>query len=380
MSSHLGAAPVFSVVNTGNPGAAISRATGVNAYGETAGTSRLASGDAQGYSHDGGSASPLGTSTDANGINTAGQIAGTSYAEGNAEATVWSGGYASGLGTLGGQESYATGINDAGAVVGGAHLENGEMRAFRYSDGSMLSLGVLGAGIWSAAYGINNQGQVTGYSMDAHGRSTAFLWDVNTGMRSLGTLGGTSSHGMGISSSGMVVGASTSYSGFHHAFLHNGSNMMDLGTLGGLCSFAYGINSAGDVVGYSQVAGSTESHAFLWIDGVMYDLNLSLSDNSGWVLEAAYGINDAGQIVGSGKYRGITTAFRLDPLVQVSSQSSIHTGDVPLVENPEPGTLSLLVLAAAAALIAGWLRRRQNGQITSNSIQAGRVPDSGYTV
>jgi probable HAF family extracellular repeat protein len=82
----------------------------------------------------------------------------------------------------------------------------------------------------------------------------------------------------------------------------------DLGTLGGTSSRAKSINSLGQVVGGSRtVSGS--NHAFLWENGVMYDLNSSLPAGSDWCLYGAEGINDAGQIVGNGSRDGQGSAF-----------------------------------------------------------------------
>ncbi len=69
----------------------------------------------------------------------------------------------------------------------------------------------------------------------------------------------------------------------------NGSNnhqplprytVIDLGTLGGTYSNAYGINDSGWVTGISTLPGDTETHAFLWRDGVMTDLGTLGGKNS----------------------------------------------------------------------------------------------------
>ena len=70
------------------------------------------------------------------------------------------------LGTLGGDYSHASGINDAGQVVGVAPtLSNGQFHAFITGpDGvGMTDLGTLG-GDYSDASGINDAGQVVGES------------------------------------------------------------------------------------------------------------------------------------------------------------------------------------------------------------------------
>ena len=47
------------------------------------------------------------------------------------------------LGTLGGDESGAYGINDSGQVVGQAQKASGQKRAFLYESGTMTDLGTL---------------------------------------------------------------------------------------------------------------------------------------------------------------------------------------------------------------------------------------------
>src|SRR5262249_52696313 len=75
-----------------------------------------------------------------------------------------------------------------------------------------------------------------------------------------------------------------------------------------------GINNAGQVVGSSGMAGAMATHAFLYRDGALTDLNDLIPPDAGWVLSDASGINDAGQIVGYGSHNGFCNhAFLLTP-------------------------------------------------------------------
>ncbi|WP_165249301.1 DUF3466 family protein [Paludisphaera soli] len=83
------------------------------------------------------------------------------------------------LGTLGGGSSYASGINDAGLIVGTAETASGQSRAFAYQDGKMTDLGVLtgtppsiiGRDGESTALDVDDLGRIVG---SANGR--AFLY------------------------------------------------------------------------------------------------------------------------------------------------------------------------------------------------------------
>ena len=76
--------------------------------------------------------------------------------------------------------------------------------------------------------------------------------------------------------------------------------MTDLGVPSGFTnSVANAINDDGDIVGYCYNAGSSKTHAFLYRNGQMIDLNSMVPSGSGWLLNQAAAINIQGQIVGS---------------------------------------------------------------------------------
>ena len=242
----------------------------------------------------------LGISSYASGINDAGQVVGrASTAEGDWHAFI-TGPNGVGMKDLG--QGEARGINNAGQVIGWS----GTAAAFITGpDGvGMREVGTLGES-WSGTYafGINDAGQVAGSFDTAQGNSHAFITGPNgVGMRDLGILGGGStpdnwSSASGINNAGQVVGVSTAAESLTlHAFITgpNGMGVTDLGTLGGVYSEAYGINDAGQVVGESATASGV-LHAFITgPDGVgMGDLG-----SLGGSRSRAYGINDVGQVVG----------------------------------------------------------------------------------
>ena len=207
------------------------------------------------------------------------------------------------LGTLGGAQSGAYGVNDLGQVAGYSNTLAGPEHAFLSAPngGALHDLGTLG-GANSYGYGVDASGQVTGVSAIGSGADHAFLTGTNgSAMRDLGTLGGTTSSGSGVNVFGQVVGTSALAGGASRAFLSdaNGGALHDLGTLGGTASFGSGVNDYGQAVGYSLTSGS-QTHAFVFSNGAMTDLNSLLDKNYifSFVLENATSISNTGYIVG----------------------------------------------------------------------------------
>jgi probable HAF family extracellular repeat protein len=118
--------------------------------------------------------------------------------------------------------------------------------------------------------------------------------------------------------------------------------MHDLGTLGGTYSFANSINNSNHVVGSSNILGDAGSHAFLYADGGMTDLNSLIDPASGWTIHFAYDINDHGQIAATGCRAGECLPLRLDLAVTAV---------------PELSVWATLLCGLAVLLMSLWMQR-----------------------
>jgi len=263
-------------------------------------------------------------------INASGQIVGQN---GSGHAFLYSMEGWQDLGTLGGETSQANAINTSGQVAGTADPKGDAAHAFLYSNGQMHDLGLLyGADYPSEGHSLNAAGQVVGnISSGAEGAvSHAFIasggrmQDLNvaigkTALACAGTAGFKYlDDATGINDRGEIVGSGCTDAGAprpallgggwyetYHAFLFNDGRVIDLGTLGGYRSDANAINASGQIVGTSFLADAANGEqgpprAFLYSGGQMQNLGAL---NSGPKSESrANGINAAGQIVGNSTF------------------------------------------------------------------------------
>jgi probable HAF family extracellular repeat protein len=262
----------YTVTDLGTFGGDTSRANGINNHGQVVGEARTSDGTKHPFLWD-----------SVHGMQDLGGLGGVYYVGSDRAGSVGS----------------ANAINDAGQVVGSGYTRDTmpEQHAFLWEAGrGMQDLGTLG-GNESKASGINGKGQVVGFSRSGRGTNPhAFLWDRHGGMQDLGTLGGESqdnSEAHGINDIGQVVGGG--YVSGHAWLWESGHGMRDLGTLGGATSGAYRVNNSGQVMGIADTRDG--SHAFLWDAGTgMHDLG-SLRPTDKWVW--AESINNAGVVVGN---------------------------------------------------------------------------------
>lgn len=333
-------AQTYSLTDLGTLGGNNSSATGVNDFGQVTGEASTGLGLIHAFlsGTGGGALKDLGTlggdGSIGRAVNDKGQVTGDSDVNGYTKAFLSedNGGTLKNLGSLGGSYSSGGAVNGLGQVAGDATTaQNTADHVFLSGTGGspLTDAGTLPGAFHINATGLNDAGQITGYSNN--GQTEAYISAPGGGdLRGLGTLsGGSKSYAVGINGEGQVVGFSNfgvngnPSSGFH-AFLSepNGGTLTDLGTLGTGSSYGGGVNDSGQVVG-SYAFGSYGTHAFLFANGQMADLNDLIAPDANFTLDSASGISDTGFIVGTGTTMdGYTHAFLLAPLAAVPEASA----------------------------------------------------------
>ncbi len=334
----------YEVVDLGTLGGNRSAASGISENGIVAGWATSASGkhaviwDQSGIVEIGDSTGFIVSNAVA--VNDTRQVAG--FDEGSPQSYqgyFWESGSWTPIGVLPGtNESIASDIDSAGRIVGQSFIlgPGGPDLAVMWDAGVLTDLGTLGGS--TSARGINDVGQVVGTSTanlpGGEQKQRGFLWE-NGQMTALDPLpGDTGSGAADINEVGQICGSSTHFSPPY--FTISRPSLWDDGAviyLGSLPGFSQGgaaaINNHGQVVGSLALSSSGPRTAFIWQDGIMYNLNDLIPGDSGWNLRGAADINDAGQIVGYGflsPQDEYSRAFLLKPLIPCSGDSQCDDG------------------------------------------------------
>jgi probable HAF family extracellular repeat protein len=278
-----------------------------------------------------------------NGVNSSGVAVGSSsYAFGHSgvqgDAWTFDGSTLTNLDPLLGNhnDSFASGINNGGVVVGSA-LNGSTIQAYKLNGSTATFLAGLGSSLQSGANSINTAGEIVGTAYDASSHAHAVIFNGTLSPTDIGSVpGATDMQARWVSDAGQITGIAT-IGGNPDAFLYTGTTPMSLGNLGGGYSTGRGVNSTGLVVGASRVPGGA-LHAFVDDGTTMYDLNTLLTPPSTSVTWAtlieATGINDNGQIVGRATWtNGETHAYLLTP-----------------VDVPEPAAAAAIIVVCGVVL------------------------------
>ena len=234
------------------------------------------------------------------------------------------------------------GFNDLGQIVGEIHSSYGSVSTIILeSSGELFEIGGLG-GLRGKARSINNLGQIVGSSMKDG--SQGFLWSTSTSKVVIANTSGVRENEFfDINDSGEIVGYQYGMSGRVPILRSATGEVHVLETLGHGPSIAMGLNNEREVVGSSGVENrflrllveiadeiaeeitgkyspnrGFRTHAFLWKEGLLMDLNDLIPLGARWELIQAHDINERGEIVGWGWFRGRTHVFLLTPSEAVS--------------------------------------------------------------
>jgi probable HAF family extracellular repeat protein len=197
---------------------------------------------------------------------------------------------------VGAVDSYATGLNNHGDVVGVADFDTHTVGyVYHAASGTLTTIGGFG-GAETEALGINDSGLVVGYSQTIGGNRQAFIWQSGI-LTALPTVGGANGYGWAVNNAGLVVGTTQNTTPRDRATTWTAGLATDLGTLGGLFSSAHAVSSAGHVAGVSGNGVNPGERAFRTLGGgPLTDLG-----NLGGIFTHVWGVNSSGTVVGWGK-------------------------------------------------------------------------------
>src|SRR6185437_17009058 len=173
--------------------------------------------------------------------------------------------------------STASAINASGQIVGLARTSGNANHAFLYSNGTMTD---ISAQVPGSPWLINDGGAIAGVIDIASAGAMGGSYE-HTFLYSNGTAADITSSSpcclnmapYGLNAGGQVAITGFDSSGTTRAYLYSHGALMDLGTLGGTEAAASSINDSGWVVGYASLTGDQVSHAFLFANGQLQDLN-----------------------------------------------------------------------------------------------------------
>ncbi|WP_433313261.1 hypothetical protein ACQP0U_29275 [Micromonospora sp. CA-269861] len=260
------------------------------------------------------------------------------------------------LGTLGGDSSFASAMNNRGDVVGRAQAADGTHRGFLWRHGRMTDLGAFtptdvndrgqvvgypddgsGGYVWdhgvlrplgpsARPVAINNRGQVGGHTdagpvlwtngrarplplsevsdVNEHGQVSGGIFMPPNGFHAvrwhdgrvtdLGAGPFNRSNTYALNDRGWVIGWQFSADLYPRGILWRHSHAVDVGTLGGSSTELRAINNRGEILATSE-ASDGSSRPALWRRGVLHDLTLAGIDRYDEVVD----LDDRGRIAAS---------------------------------------------------------------------------------
>ncbi len=353
------AAPRYTATPLGALGGGYSRAHAINAHGQITGEAQLAGGAwhaflwTEGAMRDLdslGSAVSVGKS-----LNASGHVVGCARAGGGDFAFQHDGERMQDLRAVTGDDylTCATGINDAGHVVGTRRSPLAPFIApsFLRVEGAMED-------IWQTVAAVSNRGDLAGTADRRYNPPMGWVRVAGMYLTAYPQLDWSAeSHVTAINDHGRAVGAGSPSGGPGRAFIFENGVRTDIDAR----IRPTAINNRGEIVGATSTDGG-EVRAALYVAGTVYDLNaLVVAGLDAAVLSDAVGINDVGVIVANScsgfgppleppyPYYPRCMAYRLLPM----DTAAPNAAPVPVLS-----PLALFVVAVALVVSGAALRRR----------------------
>ena len=210
-------------------------------------------------------------------------------------------------------QTFATGINDSGDVVGYYDAENGVVAGFVDVGGAYTTISDPHATNQTFVQGVNDTGEVVGYYNDAvafpgYYGGFAKIGKVYTTIDDPNSTEGT--YAYGVNKYGTIVGTYSNATG-KYGFVDHKGKYSTIAVAGASSTWVYGLNDKGERVGgytFTNAEGVVNEAAFLDDNGKIKEIGASLLVG-GVTNVVATGINDKGEIVGYYVNQGLDQGF-----------------------------------------------------------------------
>lgn len=231
------------------------------------------------------------------GINNSGQIAGSAYGSGPAQAFVSSGGAFTVFAQPGAFFTEAIGISNTGRATINYFVPDGTGRSYILEpDGTKTFLPVVEAAHYTLGGNVNDSGVAVGFYGDTFDGSSVVRAFVDTGTTLDYTFaypGAVITQALGINNAGLIVGEYlTSLTVPPHGFVRDIDGTLRLFNVpGSIGTEVFDINNSGDLAGdYFDASG--RQHGFIYRNGVFQSLDFGANTT-------IFAINDLGQAAGA---------------------------------------------------------------------------------
>jgi hypothetical protein len=188
-------------------------------------------------------------------------------------------------------ETYPTGLNDAGTMVGFWDATGYVTHGFTFAGGKVTSFDPPGS-ISTYPTGINKKGDIVGSYADTDGNYHGFILSAAGKYTTIDLPGSAYTDLNAINNDGVVVGEGQDASGNQELFTYSGGKFTTI-LDNGLVPIAIAINDAGDVAGYYSANSRPTETAFLYKNGTATVLPLK-----DFAFSQPYGMNKQGVVVG----------------------------------------------------------------------------------